>query len=209
MLKQAVGTSVALVMAAAAGLLWGCTSDSMRFLLDNSVEACELVRPLTIAPQSVWIMSFGSAAALTLSLTWVPVIRRKRRHAGWDHAFVANLKRIPQPVLRPERGPNHIISLEAAELDSDPVTLTQQTSVGLAERQEARPPLTNPLARDLARRVTVLQTLLVSKEAPMRQMTRSWISLLKQANELHNNGSLPTEEFRALNTRLLDLFGEQ
>jgi hypothetical protein len=209
MLKRALGTGVALVTAAAAGLLWGCTSAPMRLLFEGSADACDRVSPLAIAPPTVWVISLGLLAAVVLSLTWVPVISRKRRHAEWDHAFVANLKRITQPVPRSARESDHFINLEASEFGPRSEAATRQTSVGLAERREEPSSTTNPLARNLARRVGVLQTLLASEGTPTREVTRAWIELLKQANDLHNNGSLPTDEFRTLNTRLLDLLDEQ
>lgn len=41
-----------------------------------------------------------------------------------------------------------------------------------------------------------------------REATHQWMLLLREANELHNDGEIATEDFRRINTRLLDLFIE-
>jgi hypothetical protein len=209
MLKRTLGTGVALVTGAAAGLSWGCTSTSMRLLLEGSADVCERVNAFTIASPTVWVISLWSTAAIILALTWAPVVSRKRKQAEWDQALVANLNRIPQPVPRSEREPDHIISLEASERGARPEALARQTSVGLAERHEEPSSVANQLAHNLARRISMLEARLASQESPTRQETRAWIGLLRQSNELHNNGTLSTDEFKTLNTRLLGLFDDQ
>ncbi len=39
-----------------------------------------------------------------------------------------------------------------------------------------------------------------------REATEQWMYLLRRANDLHNQGDLATDDFKQINTRLLDLF---
>jgi hypothetical protein len=58
---------------------------------------------------------------------------------------------------------------------------------------------------DLRRAVEVVETAFATDSADTRSMTSEWMRLLLRANDLHNDGTLPTEEFKQLNTRLLEV----
>lgn len=58
----------------------------------------------------------------------------------------------------------------------------------------------------LTRRLEAVELAVDSSATPSREVTQQWMSLLVEANDLHNKGTLPTEQFKVINTRLLDLF---
>lgn len=61
-------------------------------------------------------------------------------------------------------------------------------------------------AMRLTGRVEALETALEADTVPTREVTRQWMGLLRDANDLHNSGEVATEDFKRINTRLLDLF---
>jgi uncharacterized coiled-coil protein SlyX len=46
----------------------------------------------------------------------------------------------------------------------------------------------------------------VASSSPSRETTHRWMRLLREANDLHNAGSLETRHFSEINTRGLNLF---
>lgn len=60
------------------------------------------------------------------------------------------------------------------------------------------------LIAKLHRAVEVVETAFATDSTATRSMTSEWIRLLQEINRLHNTGSLPTEEFKDMNTRLLE-----
>lgn len=58
----------------------------------------------------------------------------------------------------------------------------------------------------LNRRLEAVELAVDSSATPSREVTQQWMTLLVEANDLHNKGTFPTEEFKVINTRLLDLF---
>ncbi len=58
---------------------------------------------------------------------------------------------------------------------------------------------------ELRGKTSMLEALSTSGDLPMDAVRRQCLVLLRQINQLHNDDRLTTEEFRELNTRLLDL----
>lgn len=58
----------------------------------------------------------------------------------------------------------------------------------------------------ITRRVEAIEEAVNSESPPTREVTREWMNLLRDANDLHNRDELPTEDFKEINTRLLALF---
>lgn len=63
------------------------------------------------------------------------------------------------------------------------------------------------LVAQLTRRVEVVETAFANETSDSRSLTSEWMRLLQDANRLHNEGKLPTDKFKILNTRLLDVVG--
>lgn len=59
---------------------------------------------------------------------------------------------------------------------------------------------------ELTRRVEAVETAIEVDSLPTRELTQQWMGLLREANDRHNRGELATEDFKEINTRLLDLF---
>lgn len=57
----------------------------------------------------------------------------------------------------------------------------------------------------LSRRLETIESVIASSR-PSRETTYEWMRLLREANDLHNAGSLSTSHFSEINTRGLDLF---
>jgi hypothetical protein len=64
------------------------------------------------------------------------------------------------------------------------------------------------LAAELIGKVEAVETSMLGLGTPTREVTERWMGLLRQSNDLHNQGLLSTEDFSRINTRLLDLFAE-
>lgn len=58
----------------------------------------------------------------------------------------------------------------------------------------------------LTRRLEAVETSLETDVSPSRELTQQWMGLLREANDLHNRAQLTTDDFKTINTRLLDLF---
>jgi len=58
----------------------------------------------------------------------------------------------------------------------------------------------------LVRRLEAVELSLSSEVTAAREATQQWMSLLREANHLHNEGELATDHFKEINTRLLSLF---
>lgn len=61
-------------------------------------------------------------------------------------------------------------------------------------------------ARHLTRRLEILEAALEADTIPTREVTQQWMTLLRDANYLHNSDEVSTEDFKRINTRLLELF---
>jgi len=58
----------------------------------------------------------------------------------------------------------------------------------------------------LTRRLEAIESSMATDIVPTREVTEQWMHLLREANDLHNKGELSTDDFKQINTRLLDLF---
>jgi hypothetical protein len=75
---------------------------------------------------------------------------------------------------------------------------SEQPGVGQVATSE------NHLAR-LTRRLETVEVAL-GGSVGSREATEQWMGLLRDANDLHNHGNLLTEDFKVINTRLLQVF---
>lgn len=72
------------------------------------------------------------------------------------------------------------------------------------ERQHL-PNVSASTVAELTGRVEVVETAFANDSLDSRSLTTEWMQLLHEANRLHNQGTLPTEDFKELNTRLLNV----
>jgi hypothetical protein len=64
------------------------------------------------------------------------------------------------------------------------------------------------LIDEIERRISEIATALVSDSVSPAAALSGWLTLLKEINRLHGEGSMPTHQYYRLNTRLLDLIPE-
>lgn len=77
---------------------------------------------------------------------------------------------------------------------------------GDAPKPEALPPAL-PHVAELRLRVEAVE-ISIGSEVASREAAEKWMDLLRKANDLHNSGEISTEDFKEINTRLLDLHTE-
>lgn len=58
----------------------------------------------------------------------------------------------------------------------------------------------------VTRRLEIIEAAMQDEETPTRELTRRWMELLRDVNDLHNRDELTTEDFKEINTRLVGLF---
>lgn len=57
-------------------------------------------------------------------------------------------------------------------------------------------------------RLDELEKMMRSTSSSGRDIAPTWLRLLRSANDMHNRGQLSTDDFKIMNTRLLDLVSE-
>jgi hypothetical protein len=126
----------------------------------------------------VWIgPALGALAVLGLVVTWLPLVKARARQRRFEPA-----KALADNLPRLADVGTHL-----AEIENVPT---------LAEIQTTR----------LMRKVEAVEVSIMSEAIPTREATQQWMRLLREANDLHNDGTLETDDFKKINTRLLDLF---
>lgn len=184
MLIRLLLSVASLTVGLAGGVVVDCARPTLRALGGDPTGLCAAVAPLGI-DAATWIgIGIVLFAAMALTLTWVPVVRaRSRRQRQPVVSLHDNLSRLVEPEPEPE--PDSSVSPSGADVLH---------------------------AGRLNRRLEALEAALSVDSVATREVTEQWMRLLRETNDLHNRGELPTEDFKRLNTRLLDLFapaGEQ
>lgn len=178
MLLRAMLTTALVAVALTAALVVDCTTSYVGLIDDELPTICSTVSLLG-TNNGLWTgVGLGAFAVLGLFATWVPYVRERARLRRHEpsKALVENLGRL-------------------AEVGSQ-----------LSEAQEGPDLAAMHLVARLVRRVEAVETAITSETIPPREATQLWMSLLREANDLHNDGLLDTDDFRKINTRLLDLF---
>lgn len=98
------------------------------------------------------------------------------------------------PVVRRLRHPETALKYNLARIPDSGLEPAEATPASILH------------ATRLTRRLEVIEASLESDNPPTREVTRQWMGLLRDANDLHNRDELATEEFKEINTRLLALF---
>lgn len=160
------------------GVVVDCVNPVLPILRDDPTGLCAVVGPLG-GKTGTWVgAGLVLFALIALILVWAPAARRRSR-------------RQMRPMISLQ---DNLSRLREAEETSDPESSTTRSSADVLH-----------LAR-LQRRLEAIETSLASSEVATREVTEQWMRLLREANDLHNEELIPTEDFKLLNTRLLDLF---
>jgi hypothetical protein len=178
MLLRTLLTAALVAVALTAAVVVDCTTSYVELLGDELSDVCSTVSFL--GAESGWGTGVGLAAFAMLGLfaTWSPFVKERVRR--WRHepakALVQNLGRLDD------------VGSQLSEVEDAP----NLVDIHLVAR--------------LMRRVEAVEVAITSAKIPSRETTQQWMGLLREANDLHNDGLLDTDDFKKVNTRLLDLF---
>ena len=187
-----VMTMGTLAVAYAAVVLIDCSMASFELIWADPMELCSAVDSVGLGADP--LVGFGLAifSLLAVFAIWVPVLKRHRRKRRIepDRSLAENLARISQMAgettshepaeSEPSRDSPEMPSLDAVERSTD-------------------------WHHELLEALSALEADLDSPAGPSREATAKWMRLLREVNRRHNDGSLPTEEFKTINTRLLEV----
>jgi hypothetical protein len=177
MLLRSLLTAACAAVAMAAALIVDCTYGIIDLFADDLAGMCAGTGLLG-NDSPVWIgPALGALAVLGLVVTWLPLVKARARQRRFEPA-----KALADNLPRLADVGTHL-----AEIENVPT---------LAEIQTTR----------LMRKVEAVEVSIMSEAIPTREATQQWMRLLREANDLHNDGTLETDDFKKINTRLLDLF---
>lgn len=177
MLLRALLTSACAAVAMAAVAIVDCTYAIIDLFTDDLTAICASVRFLGDESQ-VWVgLALGAFAMLGLVVAWAPAVR----------AWVRKRRFRPAKALADNLPRLADVGTQLAEVENIPT---------LAEIQTTR----------LMRKVEAVEVSVMSDTVPTREATQQWMRLLREANDRHNDGTLGSDDFKKINTRLLDLF---
>lgn len=177
MLLRALLTAACVAVAMAAVLIVDCTYAIIDLFIDDLAGLCAGVSSL-LSDGRGWIgVPLGALAVLGLAAIWFPVVKARIRERRFQPA-----KSFVHNLARLAD-----VGTQLEEVEDVPT---------LAEVETIR----------LMRKVEAVEVSVMSQAIPTREATQQWMRLLREANDLHNDGTLETDDFKKINTRLLDLF---
>lgn len=178
MLLRTLLTAALVAVALVAAVVVDCTTSYVGLADDALSGVCTTVEFLD-SQTGLWTgVGLGMFAVVGLVATWVPALKERTRLRKHEpaKALVENLGRL-------------------ADVGSQLSEVAEDTAPGDIH-----------LVARLSRRVEAVEIAITSEAVPSREATQRWMSLLREANDLHNDGRLETDDFKKINTRLLDLF---
>lgn len=178
MFSRLLLTTASLLVVALAVLMLDCSTVSVHLFTDDTLGVCSTMAALGL-DFGLWTgLALLLFAGLANVAIWVPTARpgTKKR---------ARLEVTNSLLHNLER--IHTVGTQIVEVDEE---------ISTVEIKVAR----------LTRRLEAVEVAVDAAATPSREVTQQWMSLLVEANDLHNEGALGTDEFKVINTRLLDLF---
>lgn len=176
MLIRLLFSVASLTAALVGGVLIACSGPTIRVLEGDPTGLCSVVTPLG-ADVVMWVgIGLVLFAVFSIVLIWVPGTRRRR------------LREARRAVSLHD----NLNRLGDSALDPPEVDARSTSDVLHAVRLE--------------RKVEAIEAALSTESVATREVTEQWMRLLREANALHNRDQLPSDDFKRLNTRLLDLF---
>lgn len=160
---------------------------------------------------------------LILTVTWLPVVIRRRSNRNRVMSSLGeNLKRaVPESKIEledhdlPQRDHSAIRAAAVKAMEVEPQTRqSSRSTVDTLPQPPAQSPPSEPngggeLRRTISGlkvRVDMIEEALDTDTLSPKEAMQQWVGLLKDCNDAHNSGRLPSSVFKDLNTRLLDLF---
>ncbi len=161
-------------------------------LSGSSGPVCHASPTGGIAPglgTAVWVWA---GSVWTLLGIWIPVLKAETKNVERAvTAFTENLGRVLDDP--------HVETESPA-----PETEPQEPAAEKSETTNSSPPDHEAVLDLIRQELSRLQQLAASGSMP----PRDWLALLVELNGLHNDGLLPTEHFKGINTELIGLVAE-
>ena len=217
-----VASAFAVFMAIVGLFMLDCTHDFLGALPDDPFLLCieaDVSWPGGSHPLSIGLLAVAFG---TLVVAWVPRwLDRRREVEALDEASEAlatNVQRLPEQAVSnvPEfafgKGADDEsdTSREDPEVEEKFIDLDSHAAQDQESADESGSDLDQSYlsAQSLTRRIDLMKDLLVTQGIAPALLTKRWIGMLREANELHMRGVLSKEVFSEINTELLDLFWE-
>jgi hypothetical protein len=162
---------------------------------------------------------------LILMLVWLPVVKRSRSHTRRIVSSLAENLQRAMPETGHEVGEDELLDtddhrdIEIGVVEVAGSSRRPCDAQGMTDTIEsASPPPEQFIVETttgnevhasinhLRTRVDLIEGSLAGDTLSPKEAMQYWIGLLKECNDAHNQGALPTGVFKELNTRLLDLF---
>ena len=169
-------TVASLTVATVAVLIVECWSTVINFSTSDPLGVCSTMISFGIDYGLGTGVGLGLLATLALIGTWVPAARPETMR-----------RRLEPPVASLK---HNLDRLAAFGIQTREVDDSIPSDVHMAR---------------LTRRMEAIEHA-VASSSPSRETTHRWMRLLREANDLHNAGSLETRHFSEINTRGLNLF---
>lgn len=177
MILRALLTAASLTVASTAVLIIDCSTETVDFFGDDPLQVCSAMGSVGLDDGLVIGLGLLLFAILSGIATWVPAAR---------------------PGAKRRR-------LEPANSLLHNLERISDFGTQLSEVDEESASIEIQLAR-LNRKLEAVELAVSSNMTPSREVTQQWMGLLRDANDLHNNNILATEDFKVINTRLITLF---
>lgn len=190
MIVRFLATAGGLALGYGAALMSRCSAVSLIWPPENGLWTClDSPAPGSYSGTLATAVA-GAVAAMLIALAWIPyIVRRRRILINAELSLGENLHRVTE------------VGVEKTDPSEAPAT-GGGTPAADGRNQSAD---SDRAWRDLTVRVEEIENELTSGSMSVGQVTTRWIQLLREANELHNSGEIPTPYFKQVNTRLLEL----
>jgi hypothetical protein len=178
MFSRALLTTASLLVVALALLVLDCSTGSLDLSAGDALVVCSTMTDMGL-DSGLWIgLALIVFGGLAIVAVWVPKARPGTRKRAQLEVTNSLLHNLERL---------HDVGTQIVEVDEE---------ISTVEIKVAR----------LTRRLEAVEVAVNAAATPSREVTQQWMALLVEANNLHNEGVLGTDEFKSINTRLLDLF---
>lgn len=175
-----------------AAVLVDCSIPAFELVWTDPLDLCAAVDSVGLGADPRVGMGLAAFSVLALVAIWVPVVKRRRKKKKRiepERSLAKNLSRI-----NPDAGQSSV---------ADSVEEPNEETSGDASRDSFEAQV--DWHREIMEKLRTLEAELASPEGLSRATSSAWMRLLREVNDLHNDGYLATDDFRVINTRLLDL----
>ena len=172
-----------LVVVGSSVLLLDCSLASVSLFAGDPLQVCATVDSLGLGASPALMTGFAAFGLLAVVGSWLEAYRRFRKAKVEPvNSLARNLDRIEAVLPHDEDEPSDAIG-------STDVT-TEQTEDELSAAWAE---------------LDALEHLFASDDQSSENFSARWLDLIRLANDLHNRGQIETDDFKVMNTRILDL----